>query len=205
MVWAAQLIPHLGALADRCVKGKWLPWSAMAAAAGVAALAVGLFRFRKPSHIALAAVVCLMAVSQHFMTIRIIDNGAYYYEFRQFLDWVKENTEPGEKVATRWTGTLRYMSASRAKDLVPLTTVAGKSFEEFVENCYEKGIEYVAYTARGSAGTKVGLEHLGKPSALANKDNKMFVGPLRMVQRFQVGKAYIKVYKLQPRPQRRRN
>ena len=193
--WAAKLISPMIELGPRCVKGKPLPWAGIISAGAIVGLYLGLFRVKcAPKTIALWVVVCLMILSQHFMVIQIIDNGAYYAEFKHFLDWYKENSEPGEKIATRWSSTLRYMSDSRRKDLIGLKTVAGDSFESFIQNCYEKNISYVAYSPRGSASTRRGVEHLIEP--LTNKDSEVWVGPLRMVQKINVGRRWVNVYRL---------
>ena len=201
-VWLIMLIPYLQKLAPFCEKGRYLPYAAMVTLLLILLLRLYLFKFRYLARdLALSALVCLMIVSCHFTTARIINNGSYYIEFKHMLDWFKTNAAPDERLATRWTHVLRLMTSKHARNLVELTTLASDTFEGFIQNCYEKNITYVACNSRGSGKTKRGLgavrEKLGHPRS---------VGPFQFIKRIEVSRnVWINIFLLHRPPDSQNN
>jgi hypothetical protein len=197
-VWLIMLIPYMQKLAPVCVKGAYLPYAAAGTLILTVILRLCLFKLKFLARdLVLTALVCLMIVSTHFTTARVIDNGSYYIEFKYMLDWYKDNAKPDEKLATRWTSVLKLMTSEHKNKLVELTSLASDTFDGFIQNCYEKNITYVACNPRGSAGTKRGLEavrqKLTKPQS---------VGPFEFIGRIEVSKKYwINLFRLHHPPE----
>ena len=200
-VWLIMLIPYMQRLAPVCIKGAYLPYAAAGTLILIVILRLCLFKlkFLGPD-LALTALVCLMIVSSHFTTARVIDNGSYYKEFKYMLDWYQATAKPGEKLATRWTTTLKLMTKKDAANMVPLTRLKSDTFAGFIQNCYDKNIKYVACNSRGSAKTKRGLGEIRKQLAQPRS-----VGPLQFIKRIEMSKnIWINIFRLH-RPQEAQN
>ena len=111
------------------------------------------------------AVSCLAAVavvSVQFPAVGVIGNGTRV-EFKRLADWYLANSKPGERLADRYAGTLRLIAPSRSDDFVNMAReLQSETLEQFVETCYNLNIRYVTWSPRGSAGSKQGLEAVGK-------------------------------------------
>lgn len=191
-IWLIGLIPFLSRMAPHCVKAAWLPYAAIGTVTLILILRFCLFKFKNWSgNLVLATLICLMVVSQHFMTGRIINNGAYYLEFRHLLDWYKTSAKPGEKLATRWTSVLHHMSVSRKSDLISIKSLKSDTFSGFVQNCHRKNITYIAWSARGSKKTKVGIENLHPVLGTAESNSS-----LKFIKQIRVGKNQINIFRL---------
>ncbi len=196
-VWIGALFPYFAKLSQVSVKAAKLPYVAVGAAVLIVLLRISLFKFALATRqVALVAVVCLMIMSTHFMTARIIGNGSYYIEMKYMLDWYKANTEPGDKIATRWTGVLRHLSNTRRNDLIPIESVASDSLQGFLETCRKRNIAYVGYTSRGGKSGKVGIKHLTERLTKPASDRD-----LQIVQRIQVSeKCWFNIFRVRPAP-----
>jgi hypothetical protein len=78
--------------------------------------------------------------------------------------------------------------------MVELADIAGNSYEEFLENCNSRNITYIAFTLRGSNPAR-GVEHL-IPYMKEPKNSR----DLECVQRIQVGKRYVNIFRLRRTP-----
>jgi len=202
-VWLIMLIPYMQKLAPVCVKGAYLPYAAAAALILTVIVRACLFKLKFLGRdLALTALVCLMIVSSHFTTARVIDNGSYYIEFKHMLDWYKANAKPGEKLATRWTTVLKLMMTKKdARNIMALTRLKSDTFAGFIQNCYEKNISYVACNSRGSPQTKVGLAAIREKLV-----NPRSVGPFEFIKRIQISRdVWINIFRLHRPPESEKN
>ncbi|MBL7215159.1 MAG: hypothetical protein ISS71_05730 [Phycisphaerae bacterium] len=198
LVWIVQLFPALSKIAPYYVKGQWLAYAGMTA---VGLLFIVLWfqsRYKQFMLLLMLAVIsCVMVVSQQFTAAKIVDNGSYYIEFKYLSDWYKANSKPGEKLASRWAGTLRLINAKRSTDFVHTTSLLkAQTMEEFIRKCYEKEVVYVSCSPRGSSGTKKGLEKI-----LPVLNKRQSYGPLQYLGTIEVGGSWINLFKLHPPPQ----
>lgn len=197
VVWVAQLFPFLSQVAPQYQKGRWL--------AHIGVLAVILLfivlwlrsRYKQfMPLLAITSVSCVMVVSQQFTAASIIDNGSYYIEFKLLDDWYKANSRPGEKLASRWAGTLRLIDAKRGDNFVHSGRIlAADTWDEFIQKCYDNDVVYVTASTRGSAGTKRSLQNI-LPILYKQQDHP----PLKFIGRIKAGNG-INIFKLAPRPQ----
>jgi len=202
-VWLIMLIPYMQKLAPVCVKGAYLPYAAAAALILTVIVRACLFKLKFLGRdLALTALVCLMIVSSHFTTARVIDNGSYYIEFKHMLDWYKANAKPGERLATRWTTVLKLMMTKKdARNIMALTRLKSDTFAGFIQNCYEKNISYVACNSRGSPQTKVGLAAIREKLV-----NPRSVGPFEFIKRIQISRdVWINIFRLHRPPESEKN
>jgi hypothetical protein len=196
-VWLIMLIPYIHKLDPIYEKGRYLPYAAAGALILVVIVHVCIFRLNfLGRNLVLTAIVCLTVVGSQFTTAQVIDNGIYYIEFKQMLDWYKAQAEPGEKLATRWTHVLRLMSKKNAPNIIELTTLASDTFEGFIQNCYDNDIIYVACNSRGSAKTRRGLE-----AAREKLVHPKSVGPFEFIKRIQISRdVWINIFRLHRPP-----
>jgi hypothetical protein len=148
-------------------------------------------------NLVVAVLACMMIVSHHFTTIRIIGNGDRM-EFKLLADWFLDNAEPGERLASRYAGSLRLVAPSRRSDFVnSARKLKSKTLEQFIEKCRQQNITYVTWSPRGSKGSKKGLIDIGK---ILRKPAD--IGPLKFIHRIQVSRiCWINIYRLKPEPQ----
>jgi hypothetical protein len=201
VVWVVSLYPALSQVAAyyEYVKGQWLPHAAMLTLGLVLILlCIGAWeqsRFKQfLPLLTIASVACVMVISQQFMAARVLDSRGYYIEFKYLSDWYKANSKAGEKLASRWAGTLRLVNAKRGDDFVHTAGLKAETMDEFIEKCYQNDVVFVTSSTRGSAGTKRGLEHI-----LAVLDKRQSYGPLEYIGRIEAGNG-INLYRLRPRP-----
>lgn len=148
----------------------------------------------------IAAFLCLMLMSMQFSTVRTIGNGTRM-EFKFLLNEYLKNSQPGQKLASRYAGTLRYMAPSRRDDFTSsLRYLSSTTFDEFIEKCYDNDVTYISWSNRGSKGSKGGL--LDIAPILSRQES---CPPLIFVRRIQVYTVGINVFVLPPKPERIKN
>jgi hypothetical protein len=193
VVWLGMLLAILPAIAKLYLKGRWLPYAGLAAIGAVWILE--WFRSGRKGAVENLAACCLAAVavvSVQFPAVGVIGNGTRV-EFKRLADWYLANAKPGECLADRYAGTLRLIAPSRGDDFVNMARqLQSKTLEEFYGKCYNLNVRYVAWSPRGSAGTKQGLDAVGKILAQPRD-----YGPLRFVLRIETGPGqWIHVFRL---------
>ena len=135
-----------------------------------------------------------MMVSQHYTTVRVVGRGSYNIEFKLLVDWYVANAEPGEKLVCTWSSLLKLVGERHKDSFIGFGSIKGKTFEEFVENCYKEDIKYVTWNVRGSARkTRKGLDHIG--SQLYDPRD---IGPFELVERIDLNVKYrwINIFRL---------
>ena len=177
------------------LSGQWVLLAGLAAigAIGVVYMVGASFRGRLGT-VASVAVVCLLFASYHAQSMRLVGNNIYYVEFKFLMDWFEAQTQPGEKLASRWASTLHFVVPRRRQDIISTKSLAADSLEEFIANCRRQDVKYVTWSTRGSAATRRGLERIGP--ILAQPQS---TGPLQFLDRiFISSRRWINVFQLQP-------
>jgi hypothetical protein len=123
--------------------------------------------------------------------VRQVGNGGYNIEFKMLADWYVENAQPDEKLASTWASTLRLIAAKYEKNFILLYSLRGRTFDDIVQNCYDKNITYVTWTTRGSPKTKVGVTALYELKKAGDH------GPFKLLKQIKTGsKRWINIYRL---------
>lgn len=193
-------LPFIPNVAAKCVKASTLPYAGFLVIALI--LLVYIINFKSKAILrvlVLSLLTCFIITSQHFKTANSIGNGSYNIEFQMLANWYVENAEPGEKMGCTWAHVLKLLIDKHADNMIDLKSVAKPTFEEFIENCYEKNITYIVCTPRGGRQTKRGLEKY-YARLVPQKD----YGPLKFIKRYQIGNAksrWVNIFKLPPRPE----
>jgi len=196
-IWLIKLAAFLPKLAPLSVKTAHLSYVAMAAVALIMIAGLCFFRIKFINvNLAVAVLACLMIVSHHFTTIRIIGNGDRM-EFKLLADWITANSTPGQKAASRYAGSLRLVAPARRSDFINSARhLNSKTLEQFIEKCRQLDITYVTWSPRGSKGSKRGLLNL---APILSKPTD--IGPLKFIERIQVNrKHWVNIFRLRPKP-----
>lgn len=197
-VWLIRCLPYLPKTANRCQSAATLPYIAMAAIVLIFIIRRCFFKLKFLSRdILFTVLICLMVVSQHFVTTRVIANGTYNIEFKKLSDWYVSNAQPGEKIACTWAHLLRLIADKHRRNIVGIAPYKGKTMEEFVQNCRDNNIIYVGWTHRGSGKLRKGMEHI--LTILQNPQSNQywkFVGRIEIPS--QKNNRWINIFKLRP-------
>jgi len=162
LIWFAQLAGYLPKMASRCQAAANLPYVTFAAMVFIIIAAAVLHKAKSLGrYLAWTAVLSVVVISQHFATGGRIGNGSYNIEFRRLVDWYLTNTQPEDnKIASTWSPLLKLMADKYEKNIVSMSSIKGKSWEKFVENCRKRKVHYVSWTHRGSRKTRRGMKHI---------------------------------------------
>jgi hypothetical protein len=186
LVWLGMLLRLLPAIENRFSPGRNLVISSLAAIALIGSI---VWLTHRPRRFLRNLVFCSMAgvavVSVQFTAVSVV-GGGQRIEFKKLADWYVAHSKPGERLADRYAGTLRLIVPGRSDDFVNASAhLQSETLEEFIEKCYRLNIRYVTWSPRGSAGTKAGLEAIGK--ILTDPGDH---GPLKFVDRIVVSDRY---------------
>ncbi|HEG44138.1 MAG TPA: hypothetical protein ENH94_08835 [Phycisphaerales bacterium] len=203
-VWLVMLMRYLPEIKPFCTKGAYLPFAAMAAVIAVGVLRLVFFRAKYIwRDLALSAVICLMVVSSHFMTARIIGNGSHDREFKMLADWYVENTSGDEKLLT----TMPHVVSTFAPKYKKYFRHTG-SFKkladanEFIEQCYKQKIIYIAWDSRLGLVPHDSYYKQWKLGKMAPLMQTRDVGPFEFMTQLKVSeRRYINIFRLRAMPE----
>jgi len=196
-----RIVPFIPNVAAKSVKASTLPYAGFLVIALILLVYVISFKSKAIFRVlVLSLLTCFIITSQHFTTVRSIGNGGYNIEFKMLADWYEQNAQPGEKLACTWAHLLKLLADRHEDSFVDLKKFAGKTFEDFVDNCYKGDVKYIAWTARGSKSTRKGLENVGPAKIFQYQKDKP---PFKFLKRIALGDGskghWIHIYGLQPR------
>jgi len=194
------LLRYLGDARATCPFTAWLGYVGLAVVVLIMVLRLWFFKFRRIGmHMAIASVVGLAVLSQHYTTATVIRYGTYNKEFKQLVDWYVANAKPGEKLVCTWSSLLKLLGERYKDSFISFGSIKGETFEEFIENCYKADVTYVTWNIRGSFNKmRKGLGHIG--SQLHDPQD---TGPFELVARIERDKInrWINIFRLREKPE----
>lgn len=189
-VWLAKLLPFLPDTKIVCPKGVYLPYVSMAAVIAVFVLHLVFYRSRHLGrNLVISVLMCLMITSNHFLTARLLERGSYNIEFKRLLDWYRENSEPGEKLATTAARMFVYMSEEKKDDFVKIYALASKDLDTFAKKCRRRGVKYVEWnnSGKGKFKDQPCVKPLSQPRS---------IGPFEFIIQIRSKKTVINIFRL---------
>ena len=138
-----------------------LPYAALGV--GFVVILARLFLCRDTGLLHGAAVFVLIGVmvfSNQLALAGQLGDGKRNIEFKLLADWYRENAGPGEKLLTTMPHIVKLFVPDSKGAIVNTSWVSGESEQEFIRNCYEKKIRYVAWDSR--IGLTVGSSYYKK-------------------------------------------
>jgi hypothetical protein len=152
-------------------------------------------------HIALAAVTLLLIVSNHFSLVRTVANGSIDLEFKKLANWYVANAKPKEKMVTTLPHVVRLYAPEYEKYFIKTSRITGKSPTAFVNNCYKRGITYVAWDSRIGLTTKNSYYNRWRIKNMAMLSKPRSIGPFKFVDEIRhehYPYRYIYIFRLEP-------
>jgi len=129
----------------------------------------------------------------------LYDGEGYNIEFKRLVDWYVANAKPGEKLVCTWSPLLKLLGEKHKDNFIGFGSIKGKTFEEFIENCYKADVTYVTWNIRGSyKKMRKHLVHIGS-QLLEPRD----IGPFKLVERIEINKKirWINIFRLREKPE----
>ncbi|HBG27392.1 MAG: hypothetical protein A2Y10_18995 [Planctomycetes bacterium GWF2_41_51] len=198
-IWTLNLCGYFPQLKPMSTASVSLPFVAILVT--ILALAANIFVYRKFifTRIVVFSLMILIIVSNQFVIAGVVGNGTRDIEFKYLTDWYIQNAKPDEKLVTTVPIILTIMAPQFKDNFIHTNTFDANSPEEFIRQCYERNITYVAWDSR------VGLI----PSNFYYKSWKMEniaplaaardIGPYKFITQFRVNqRSYINLYRLRP-------
>jgi len=149
-------LPYLPTIDPISPKSRSVPYVASAIIGAI--LVVRLFfygdRYVWPG-LAISSLMCMIVVSNQFTLVRAVGNGQRDIEFKLLADWYLENADPGEKLLTTLAGTVAILAPGCKDSFIATEKFTARSPADFVAQCHENNITYVAWDSR------VGLRNTG--------------------------------------------
>ncbi len=204
LVWFSRLagyLPEFSSISPRSVS---LPYAAIAASilavAGIAFIYRGKHSWR---NIVILSVVSLMIVSNQFTVAGVIRDGTQDGEFRQLLDWYRQNAKPGEKLVSTLSSLLSVLDPKDKDCFLVTGDLKADSPEGFIDNCYKEGVTYIAWDSRVGFSTNDVFYTLARLDNIAMLRNPKSTGPYEYITTIvhpTQKNRFINIFRLRPRP-----
>ena len=199
IVWAVALMKYLPRLSQYSRDSVSLPY--VSVVVGFIALALGHYVYRKNllRNITIYAVLVLIVFSNQFTIASIVGNGERDIEFKYLTDWYKANAKQGEKMVTTVPIILTVMAPEFKENFIHTNTFDANTPEEFVRECYQRNITYIAWDSRMGLTPKNHYYKYWNMSNIAPLIVAKDIGPYKFITRLIANKRrYINLYRLRP-------
>ncbi|MBU2596086.1 MAG: hypothetical protein KJ757_00765, partial [Planctomycetes bacterium] len=156
-----------------------------------------------PKDFVVLTLMILMIISSQFIVAGVLGNGQRDIEFKYLVDWYRQNAKPGEKLVTTVPIILQIMAPQFKDNFIHTNTFDANSPTDFVKECYQRNITYVAWDSREGL---VPTDHYYKYWKMANiaplavgRD----IGAYQFITQIKVNqRRYINLYRLRYPPQK---
>lgn len=200
--WLIQLVPYLPKIAPISRRSVSMPYVAMGVVAVIFAARRFIYRARYSwRDLSVSALVCLMVVSNQFVLARIMGDGQLDAEFKMLADWYRTNTERGEKLATTMSGIIRMFVPDREEDVMSMSCEKAENPMEYVSQCYERNITYIAWDSRVGYNPDGRYYKLWKMKNVAMLVKPQTLGPYEFVTQIRASKRrFVNIFRLHKPP-----
>ena len=197
--WLCSLYPYLSQTVPMSQTSRSLVYVAIILAMIIFISRIIVYRFKHlVRELSVLAVVCLFIISNQFSLVRIVGNGKSNIAFKMLADWYMANAKVGEKIVTTLPNISNiFVPEKRKRSFVHMEAVKGDDLYEFIKNCHEKGINYVAWDSRLGYNPKGryykiwGLKNIRMLSSPKNNGPYEFITTLRASRN-----SFINVFRL---------
>jgi len=149
LLWLLDVARLLPPLAGNSLRSASLPGAGIVLAGlFVAGQRICLAKRPPVRHLLVLVAFCGIIVSNQCTLVLAVGDGQTDVEFRQLADWCRDNTRPGEKLASTYCDVLGLYLPERKADFVHTSALKAETLEGFTENCRQAGIAYVAWDSR---------------------------------------------------------
>ena len=147
------------------------------------------------------ALMILMITSNQCGVAAIVGNGERDIEFKYLLDWYKDNAKKGEKLVTTVPSILQIMAPQYKDCFIHTNTFDANNPNDFVTECYERNITYVAWDSRVGFASEDPYYKYWKVANIAPLAAGKDIGPYQFITQLSVNqRRYINLYRLRYPP-----
>jgi hypothetical protein len=204
IIWVIIIGDYLPQIASMSKASVSLPYIALLVILMAFAAETFACKEKLVANLVILIVMILMIVSNQFVVAQVVGNGERDLEFKYLTDWYRENSKPGEKLVTTVPIILSTMAPQYKDCFIHTQTFDANSPQDFVQECYQKHITYVAWDSREGL---LPNDHYYKYWKMANiaplavgKD----IGPYQFITQIRVSqRKYINLYRLRYPPPNR--
>lgn len=199
LFWATAVAGDVADFSSHSVKSARLPYIA-AAICGLMCAGLIYVKGKKAVMTAITGfmLICLMIFSNQAVILSAVGNGERDIEFKYLLDWYLQNI-PGEKMVLTVPVILQTMAPKYSECFIHTNTFDANSPEDFVAECYQKGITYAAWDSRMGLTPANRYYKSWKMANIAPLAVGRDIGPYQFITQFRVDqRRYVNLYRLRP-------
>ncbi len=149
LVWTVMLAGHLSAIKQFSERSASIPFVTTAALMVLILTAIFTQRPRRIfKNIVIFILLVLFVVSNQFVIAQVIGNGQQEVEFKYLAEWYLKNAQPGEKMVTSMAGVAGIFAPDFKDMFIHTGSMNAQNPNDFIQECYEKGIKYVVWDSR---------------------------------------------------------
>jgi hypothetical protein len=144
-----------------------------------------------------SSLMFVMVVSNQFVLANVMGVGHKDMEFKLLAEWHRENARPGEKMVTSLPGTVRYFAPEHKESFIPLGSIRADRPANFVGQCNDMDITYVAWDSRTGLRPRSVYYKLWGYGNIAMLNKPQNTGPYEFITQIQVSeKRFINIFRL---------
>jgi len=197
--WTLILCDYLPRLAQMSKASVSLPYVAILVTAFAFAAQLYISRKNAFTNVVILSLMILMIISNQFTVAGVVGNGERDIEFKWLTDWYCQNAKPGEKLVTTVPIILTNMAPKYKDNFIHTNTFDANDPQEFVRECYQKGITYVAWDSREGLVPHDYYYKAWKMANIAPLAVGRDIGPYEFITQFRVNqRRYLNLYRLRP-------
>lgn len=200
LFWAMSILPYFKYIHRISIRSVSLPYVAIFVV--FILLAADFFIHKKKKllkKITVLVVMSLVIISNQFTLARVVGNGESDIEFKYLLDWYIKNAKPGEKMALTVPIILQTMAPEYKDNFIHTQNIDANNPNEFVQECYKKGITYVAWDSRMGLTPNDHYYGYWKMKNIAPLGRAGDIGPYKFITQIKANeRRYVNVFRLKP-------
>jgi len=182
-IWLITLVPHLPKLTYYSPTSASIPYVVMSLAVVIFLVRTVMYRRRFALRdTVVTMLVCLIAVSNQFMLVRIVGRGQADREFKDLAQWYLENAQSDEKMVTTMARIVSLFAPRYKSNFVHTDSIEGKDINKFLESCYERNITYVTWDSRIGFSPQKSYYKRWRIHRIAPLQKPRSIGPFKFIR-----------------------
>ena len=143
------VVPYLPTIDPISPRSSSVPYVAGAIIGAILVVRLFLYKARYVwPGLAISSLMCMIVVSNQFALAQKMGNGQRDIEFKLLANWYLENADQCEKLLTTLSGTVSIFAPECKGSFIPTGRIRARSPADFVAQCHENNISYVAWDSR---------------------------------------------------------
>jgi len=127
----------------------------------------------------------------------VLKNGQNYAEFRQLIDWYRENARPGEKMHSFMAHIIHWRATKYADHII---SIVADSPEDFINHCYTEHITYVTWDSTTASDPNSPWYKKDKRGNISFLYEPRDIGPYEYITTITEKRRHINIFRLRSPP-----